>query len=254
MKGKLDGSYIVRLKSSRTYKTVFWSAVGLLLVIASLSIFLKSVVSPYRGKVNNKKALPVATMGYLNPTEEYPNGSLIKYTYAHGSITINKGFVGARNLTPNHLYAEIKTNWPEFGLHEKYKNSKPKNRIRIIFAIGQTAPFLDVYNSSLSSIEKNNAVDTRFSGFIGYRSGLSWLFFSQDDALRTPQGTPVVISCTDDDAYGLGPDLKQGQCRYNLIFDESLRAQLRFNKPLMKNFEKVHVDLMEFIDTIREIK
>ena len=55
-----------------------------------------------------------------------------------------------------------------------------------------------------------------------------------------PQGTPVFIKCTEDDANSMHAKMKGGRCEYNFVLDQELRVQVRINKPLMTDFSEVY--------------
>jgi len=155
------------------------------------------------------------------------------------------------------MFLEVKTSWPEFGESNVYVQSSYVNRIRILFEIdaeGRSGVrFKDAFSGFKNRRPKLIDLNSPYKGLLAYkREGVSGeVYLSSSLGLLTPQGTPSVISCSEDNSYGLGPELMKGECRYTLIFDDDLRAQVRFNKPLLENFTEFHLSLLNFINSIR---
>ncbi|MFV8782663.1 hypothetical protein ACNKU7_09610 [Microbulbifer sp. SA54] len=237
-------------------KSQFWSAIGFLSISITFYFSLKSSGLPPRGEMNNNKGSPVATMEYLKPTKEHHNGSILKYTYQYGTLTIDRNYHGDRDLKTHRLFAEIYTFWPEFGKRDHYLKSDEDMRLRIMFEIDKSGIAVprDLYGQYSDNLNPFRVEDNRYPGFFGYKRNNGWVYIAKNGELVMPQGTPVVISCSDDESFAYFSKSNVGHCSYHFIFDKDLRAIVRFDKPLMKDFVQVHKDLMEFMSSVRESK
>lgn len=249
-----------RIKEKNVLDSIFKKLRQVLLALIFLAVLVVILVVAL-GKTSDKirredTSSPVATMEYLKPTKNHYNGSILKYTYRYGTLTIDRDYPGNRDLKPHRLFAEIYTSWPEFGKRDQYLKSDESKRLRIMFEIdksGVAAP-RDLYGQYSDNLNSYAVQDNRYPGFIGYKIKNAWIYIATNSDLIMPQGTPVVISCSDDDSFAYFSKRNIGHCSYHFIFDKNLRAIVRFDKPLMKDFVQVHKDLMGFISSVRESK
>ena len=228
----------------------------LILLIVLLVAFVVNFHEPEARKDELNYGPPVATAEYLKPTKEHYNGSIIKYTYRYGTLTIDRDYPGHRDLKAHRLFAEIYTYWPEFGKRDQYLKSDEGKRLRIMFEIdkrGIAAP-RDLYGQYSDNLNHYRVEGQQYPGFLGHKSKNGWVYLAKNGDLVMPQGTPVAIFCSDDESFAYFSTRNIGHCSYHFIFDRDLRAIVRFDKPLMKDFVQVHKDLMEFINSVRESK
>jgi len=240
----------------KTIKVLFFSAIALILMFILL-VILAGILDRHDDKSRvGVEQPPVATVEHLKPTKKHPDGSIEKYHYRYGALIIDKEFAAHGRLDSGYLFAEINTYWPEFGKSDKYFLSDEDKRLRIMFEINKlgAAEFRDIYSQVSDDLNPYGVEDNRFPGFFGYKRRNGWLYVAKDSELLTPQGTPVAILCSDDDDFSYTSGRKVGGCRYTLVFDEDLKAQVRFNKPLMNDFVQVHKDLLKFVNSVRENK
>jgi len=194
---------------------------------------------------------PVATVEYIDPTKDHRNGSIRKITYPHGVITISRDYIGHFNLSHDSLFLEIKTHWPDFEKGHEFSEKPPMKYLRIMLQIRRRPSGKPKYNEEYSYKNISSSdLDWRYSGLVGYHTNFGWRYEALD--LKNPDEDPIVVSCSEDNNYGPNAIYKMGTCRYRLSFDRDLYMEIRFNKPLMHDFIRVHKDLMEFIETIKE--
>ncbi|WKD48899.1 hypothetical protein [Microbulbifer spongiae] len=227
-------------------------------IFALLLLVIIFVVALYKADKKGSKPdivedlPPVATVEYLNPTEEFPHGRLEKYHYRYGTLTIDRSFAAYGSLSEDGLFAEINVAWP--GLKDAKHYFASDNRLRIMFEINRkpTAEFRDVYDTVYKDLDAFGGRDYSYIDFIGYRRKNGWVYIASDSELKMPQHTPVAIYCSDHTTISLPSDRRVERCFYAFVFDKDLKAGVRFSKPLMENFFQVHKDLTTFLESIRE--
>lgn len=205
------------------------------------------------------KLPPVATIKNIQPTKLYPHGSIKIIEYSQGVFSIPERALRTDRMRNDRLFIDIETAWPEFGDIAYYASQPRINRIRLLFEIDRYSgvPFRNLYFGLKKAQQKqlilDEVYDHSIKGLIGYQFiGKDYFSYYQilDNNIRSPQDTPIVISCTYDNATGHDLITKQGRCRYNLILDSELRVQIRFNKPLLKNAVVLHQNIMQLIHSI----
>ncbi|WKD48897.1 hypothetical protein [Microbulbifer spongiae] len=230
-------------------------------LFALLLLVIIFVVALYKADKKNSKPdivedlPPVATVEYLNPTEEFPHGRLEKYHYRYGTLTIDRSFAAYGSLSEDGLFAEINVAWPGLKDAKHYFASTKDSRLRIIFEINRDSEhnFRDVYGANFKFLTPNVTRSHRYPGFVGYKvKDNKWLYIATDPKLVMPQGMPVAISCFITELKGRPIIHLNGNCRYNFLFDSDLVAQVRFSEFLMKDFFQVHKDLTTFLKSIME--
>ncbi|MFA0813098.1 hypothetical protein [Microbulbifer epialgicus] len=238
-------------------RRLFWLVITVLLVplfICKVLLGLSDKDKEYMN-VGVAKPLPnVAWVEYLEPTKEHPRGSLKKYHYRYGILMINRKYIGHGRLRPGRLFAELNVAWPKFEGASKYYLSKKSQKLRIMFEINHDPErgFVDVYKAVYRDLDVSDEQDHQYEGFIGCKQDLDWVYLATDPELKIPQGTPLTILCSVR-ADRLLPSHEFGsKCRYVFLFDKALKAQVQFDKKLMKNFPQVHKDLLIFLESVRE--
>lgn len=234
-----------------------------IILVSVLVLFILIIyVEPNRNPKTVKKSSvkPVVVKTYFKPTEDDPHG-YYRIEYDYGVFIISRDFAHSSGVG-SYGFLDVRTAWPEFGGRDYYGKSASIDEVRLIFEIGNdNTPFENLYYSLQRNREKN-AIDTRqydrrFNGLVGYKlRDRSYFSLYEVTDKNTPNfmGTPTVIRCTEDNFLGHDLHSRQGSCRYNLIIDSSLRAQIRFNKPHLKNFIVLHKKVMQLINDIRTEK
>ncbi len=151
------------------------------------------------------------------------------------------------------VFVDYYAYWPDFEILEG-KEYDTIDRINIMFEIELSdLAFRDLYISK-ESYQDIKPTGFDFSGLEGYRSYIginSWYYLSVNPRIMTPQGTPLTISCSNI-GYKNNISLAGGKCRFNLIFDEHLRAQIRFNMYLLRDWQEFYNKVITLISQFRQ--
>ncbi len=182
-------------------------------------------------------------------------------TYKYGRLLIPKSNLGLYRVYPDKsVFVDYYAYWPDFAILERNKTYSPIDMINIMFEIELLdQSFKDMYTLKESYQERGKMLDIKptgfdFSGLEGYRRYIGinfWYYVAVNPRVMTPQGTPLAISCSII-GYKNNISLAAGKCRFNLIFDEHLRAQIRFNMYLLRDWQEFYNKIITLISQFRQ--
>ncbi|AWF82129.1 hypothetical protein BTJ40_15530 [Microbulbifer sp. A4B17] len=237
-------------------RRIFWlgSAIYLVVLLIVFNYFSSNKRSEGQQSYPVEELPPIATVEYLNPTKDFPRGSLEIYQYEHGRLKIDRRYNASGGFRSRGLFAEINIAWPNFGFRDEYFSSNKDSRIRIMFELRRNfgEGFQDIYQNVVDDLNAFDGRDYSYNGFVGFRRRYGWVYIASSPSLITPQGTPLTILCSDPMFNLMHSDGSLGRCRFSLIYDENLSSGVQFNESLMEYFPELYRDLDVFLQSVKE--